>query len=220
MPKSLAPITFAGSSLGAHRHVCAFFDSADDEYRVMTPFIRDGLMRGDRAIHYVTGRSDDHVGRLYRGGIDVDSARSHGQLQILRSEDMYMPDGVFNGTRMLASVEKVLNEAPKLGYKMTRLWAHAEFVTADTTSAYAFIEYEARLNYVLPRYSDPVICVYDLAKTSMGVAFDVLRTHPVVIIGDVLMENPCFIPPDLFLSELAERRTRDRSPDPQVTDGT
>jgi hypothetical protein len=29
----------AGSILGAQRHVCAFFHSADEEYRVMFPFI-------------------------------------------------------------------------------------------------------------------------------------------------------------------------------------
>jgi hypothetical protein len=33
------PIRFAGSILGAQRHVCAFFHSADEEYRVMLPFI-------------------------------------------------------------------------------------------------------------------------------------------------------------------------------------
>jgi hypothetical protein len=217
MPRPLAPIAFAGASLGDHRHVCAFFSSRDDEYRVMMPFIRDGLLQGDRAIHYVSGRSDDHEGRLRGGGIDVDAARRHGQLQILRSEEMYMPDGVFDISRMLESVQHVLDEAPQLGYRMTRLWAHAEFVTAGSSSAHDFIEYEARLNYVLPRYSDPVICVYDLEKTSMGVAFDVLRTHPVVIIGDVLMENPYFVPPDLFLSELAARHTGGRSPTAQVT---
>jgi hypothetical protein len=36
---------------------------------------------------------------------------------------------------------------------------------------------------------------------------DALRTHPVVIIGGILQENPFFIPPDQFLRELQERRS-------------
>ena len=32
-------LRLAGSILGAQRHVCAFFHSADEEYRVMLPFI-------------------------------------------------------------------------------------------------------------------------------------------------------------------------------------
>jgi hypothetical protein len=34
---------------------------------------------------------------------------------------------------------------------------------------------------------------------------DIMRTHPMVILGGVLQENPFFVPPDEFLLELAER---------------
>ena len=35
---------------------------------------------------------------------------------------------------------------------------------------------------------------------------DILRTHPMVIIGGILQENPFFVPPDEFLRELRERQ--------------
>ena len=38
--QSERPIRFAGSVLGAQRHVCAFFHSPDEEYRVLLPFIK------------------------------------------------------------------------------------------------------------------------------------------------------------------------------------
>jgi hypothetical protein len=41
---------------------------------------------------------------------------------------------------------------------------------------------------------------------------DILRTHPMVIIGGVLQENPFFVPPDEFLREIRERTAgEDRS---------
>ena len=40
------------------------------------------------------------------------------------------------------------------------------------------------------------------------VIMGVLRTHPMVILGGVLQENPFFIPPEQFLQELRERRVR------------
>ncbi len=40
---------------------------------------------------------------------------------------------------------------------------------------------------------------------------DILRTHPMVIIGGILQENPFFVPPDEFLRELRER-ARQNSP--------
>ena len=38
---------------------------------------------------------------------------------------------------------------------------------------------------------------------------DILRTHPMVIIGGVLQQNPFFVPPGEFLRELRERAGKD-----------
>jgi hypothetical protein len=43
---------------------------------------------------------------------------------------------------------------------------------------------------------------------------DILRTHPMVIIGGVLQENPFFVPPDAFLDELQRRRGVDAAASP------
>jgi hypothetical protein len=69
------------------------------------------------------------------------------------------------------------------------------------------VEYETRLNYVLPKYDDPVVCTYDLSKFNASVTMDILRTHPAVIIGGILQENPFFVPPDEFLREIRERQS-------------
>jgi len=53
---------------------------------------------------------------------------------------------------------------------------------------------------------NPVICAYDLTKFAGDVVIDVMRTHPLVIVGGILQENPFFVPPDEFLRELRERR--------------
>ncbi len=37
---------------------------------------------------------------------------------------------------------------------------------------------------------------------------DILRTHPLAIIGGVLKKNSFFVPPDEFLKELRERQGR------------
>jgi len=51
------------------------------------------------------------------------------------------------------------------------------------------------------------ICNYDLSKFSASVAMDIMRTHPLVIIGGLMRENPFFVPPGQFLEELRERRS-------------
>jgi hypothetical protein len=77
-----APISLAGSPLGDTRHVCAFFSSDDEEYRVLLPFMKNGFDHGERAIHVVNpDQRDDHLRRLSAAGIDTAAAESRGQLE-------------------------------------------------------------------------------------------------------------------------------------------
>ena len=50
-------VRLAGAALGRSRHVCAFFHTKDEEYRVLLPFIKEGFDQGDKAFHIV---KDDH----------------------------------------------------------------------------------------------------------------------------------------------------------------
>jgi hypothetical protein len=51
-----------------------------------------------------------------------------------------------------------------------------------------------------------LVCVYDLNKHSASVVIDILRTHPMVIVGGVLQENPLYVPPEELLRELRQRK--------------
>jgi KaiC/GvpD/RAD55 family RecA-like ATPase len=155
---SEAPITFAGNTLGRYRHICAFFHTPDEMYRVLMPFIKEGIERGDRAFHIVNPRNrDNHVSRLRQAGIDADSALERGQLEVRNWHEAYLRDGHFNQDSMLALIEEVLQYGPAHGYDLTRLVAHMEWALEDMPGVNDLVEYETRLNYVLPRYKDPVI---------------------------------------------------------------
>jgi hypothetical protein len=69
-----------------------------------------------------------------------------------------------------------------------------------------FLEYECRLNHIIPQHKDAVICLYNLTKCGANLIIDVMRTHPMILIGGIVQENPFFVPPDEFLRELRERR--------------
>jgi hypothetical protein len=101
----------------------------------------------------------------------------------------------------------VLQSGPAAGYEQTRFLAHMEWALVDLPGVEDLIEFETHVNYVVPKYDDIVICAYDLAKFGANVVMDALRTHPVVIVGGLLQENPFFVPPDEFLLELRERRS-------------
>lgn len=65
-------------------------------------------------------------------------------------------EGHFDQNRMLALIEEVLNRGKAEGYPLTRLVANMEWALEDRPGVNDVVEYETRLNYVLPKYDDAV----------------------------------------------------------------
>jgi hypothetical protein len=208
MTAKATPIQFAGSQFGEQHHVCAFFHNTDEKYRVLLPFIKEGFDCGDRAFHVVDpDRRQEHFQRLESVGIDTAAAQSSGQLTVYGWNDAHIdPNGHFDQHRMLTLIERELKLGAMHGFGVSRSIGTMEWALENRPGIDDLVEYEARLNITLSGYKDPVICVYDIEKFSGAVILDVLRTHPMVIIGGTLQENPFYVPPDRFLRELRERR--------------
>lgn len=47
MRESMKPIHLAGSVLNRTRHVCAFFNSREEEYELLVPFMKEGFECGE-----------------------------------------------------------------------------------------------------------------------------------------------------------------------------
>jgi hypothetical protein len=154
---------------------------------------------------------EDHLKRLAEAGINAEQAMGTGQLELQRWQDAYLRDDRFDRDVMLNLIEEVFQAGAAAGYPLTRLFSRVESELVDKAGIDNWLEFETRCNYVFPKYKDPVICNYDLSKFSASFVMDIMRIHPVVIIGSTLRENPFFVPPDQFLLELQERRRSARA---------
>jgi MEDS: MEthanogen/methylotroph, DcmR Sensory domain len=86
----------------------------------------------------------------------VAAAEQSGQFELRNWADAYLRDGHFDQDRMLALIQEVL-EHGRQRFPLTRLVAHMEWALEDRPGVDDLVEYETRLNYILPRYKDPVI---------------------------------------------------------------
>jgi len=209
MRKTVAPISLAGSQLSDIRHVCAFFSSADEEYRVLLPFIKDGFECGDKAVHVVgPEQHHNHLQRLAAAGIDAAAAQRSGQFELRTNTETYLRDGRFDQERMLEFFEQLASGNASGGFPLSRIVCHMEWAADDRSHVDDLVEFESRVNDVWRRHDDAVICTYDLARFGGETVVDIMRTHPMIIIGGILQHNPFFVPPEEFLREVRERRAR------------
>jgi MEDS: MEthanogen/methylotroph, DcmR Sensory domain len=207
MKRNAAPISLAGSQLGNVRHVCAFFSSNEEAYRVLLPFIQDGFACGDKAVHIVNPEQrPEHMQRLTDADIDTAVAEQGGQLEVRTSTEIYLKNGVFDQDKMLEAFEQMASGNVQSGFPVSRIVCHMEWASEGQPYIDDLVEFEARVNEVWQHHDDAVICTYNLEKFGGEAIVDILRTHPMVILGGILQPNPFFVPPTEFLDEVRARR--------------
>jgi len=212
MNRITAPIRFAGSTLKDRAHICAFFNSPDEAHRVLLPFVKEGLELGEKALHTIDPRQrEEHISWLNSSGINVTTAHEKEQIEILDWTDSHLRDGRFDQEWTLAFWGKAAQDARSKGFPLVRFVSQMEWVLETELDLNELIEYEAKANDAWMRQDGPVnpaICVYDLRRFRGDIVMDVMRTHPLIIVGGVLQENPFFVPPDEFLGEIRKRPAR------------
>ena len=207
MKKTAPPIRFAGAQLDNARHVCAFFNSDDEEYRVLLPFIKDGFECGDKAVHVVNpDQRHDHLQRLRAAGIDAAAAERNGQFELRINTEAYLRDGRFDQDLMLQVFEQLASGNATGGFPRSRICCRMDWAVENRSHVDDVIEFESRVNDVWRRHDDAVICTYHLGQFGGDAVIDIMRTHPLVIVGGILQQNPFFVPPEEFLLEFRQRR--------------
>src|SRR5690349_7041231 len=96
-------VHLCGQHVSRPGHVCAFFDSREQEYAVVLPYLREGVLAGEDVLNVLDAeRLADHRARLEAANIPLDS----GQVSIASSEETYLEGGRFDMERMAGFVEE------------------------------------------------------------------------------------------------------------------
>ena len=115
---------------------------------------------------------------------------------------------------MLEVFEQAASGSSTGGFPLSRIICRMDWVVEGGSHIDNLVEFESRVNDVWRRHDDAVICTYHLKKFGGDTVIDIMRTHPLVIIGGILQENPFFVPPEEFLPEVRARRARRTSASP------
>ena len=211
MAQSDRTVNLAGATVGCQCHVCALLESRDDEYKILVPFIKEGLEANDRIVQVIDeSHRSECLRRLAESGIAVAAAERYGRLEVRPWESAHLQGGRFDQHAVIALLEEMLTTSREQGFAVTRLWGNMEWALEQHPGTDDIIEYEARLNHILPTYDTVAVCTYDVTKFSAAVLMEIVRAHPKVISNGILRENPSYVPPDQFLRELSDRDTAHR----------
>jgi hypothetical protein len=199
-------VHLCGQDIQRPGHICAFFDSREEEYEVLLPYLREGVDKGEKIVNVLdAARVEDHGRRLRDAGMRVD----RGDVNVAASEDTYLVDGHFDMPRMVKFVEDTVADA-KVGGRRVRTAGWMNWLQKDAKGSERVVEYEARMNLLVPKYDCTFMCVYDLAQLGGPAVVDIIATHPWVILNGKIRRNEKYIPPEVYLDQLLSRQRTSR----------
>ncbi len=220
--KDTAALSDAISRLGPHDHLCLIYETREEQFAAVVPFMRLGLARGERCLYIVDDNTAQAVlDALRAGAIDVEAAITSGALTIATKQDAYLKQGYFDPDWMIQFLAQAADDARAAGFTALRATAEMTWalggdpstllsVAGQAPGAERLIEYEAKLNHFFPKHDALAICQYSRARFSPAVILDVIHTHPLVIFGGMVCRNPYYVPPEELLGANGATREVER----------
>ena len=192
--------TSAVERISVHDHLCLIYDTREEQFAAAIPFVRHGLINSERCVYIADDNTAESVlSALRTAGVDTDGETARGALQVLTKRDSYLRDGAFDPDAMLVFLEDATTAALTDGFRALRVTGEMTWVLGGEPGTERLLEYEAKLNFFFPEHEALAICQYSRSRFEPGLLADVIRTHPIVIAGSTVCDNPYYVPPEEFL---------------------
>ena len=191
------PLGVPDLSIESGDHICALYRGVAERDEILLPYVRAGLESGDKCLAVVDATEPEHLLDGLRQGIDVDGCLAGEQLDVMSSGDAYLRTGSFASEEMLGFWDDYVGAALHGGrFSFIRIAGEAAWALRDQHTTDELIRYESDLNRFTGRYPQALLCLYDLSRFDGGILVDLLRTHPKLLLGGLVLDSPHYLPPD------------------------
>ena len=189
-------------NLKPHEHLCQIYSTPEEWSAAVTTFLTTGLRQGEKCYYVVDIHTADQLrALLHEQGVDVTAAEASGQLVIFHETETYTQGGFFDPDRMIALWVSAIEAAIAEGYHALRGAGEMGWVLRGHPGSNRFVEYEAKLNRDLyPNYPVTGLCQYEWQQFGLPLLLDVICTHPTIMVGTKIYDNPYYIPAAEFLT--------------------
>jgi hypothetical protein len=180
-------------------HICALYLGPAERDEILMPYLRAGLRAGEKCLCLINDADPSEVIASIDESLDVEGCVASHQLEVMRSEDAYLRSGRFSPGQMIDFLGEAMARATRDGpYRIARVVGEMTWVLAGPPGADELFVYESELNRFAPQYSQVLMCLYDLQRFGGSILVDLLTTHPRLLLGGMVLDNPHYLSPDEF----------------------
>jgi hypothetical protein len=177
-------------------HICALFSGERERDQILIPFLRAGLASGDKCICVVDGTDPAEIVAALGPAGEAAASAAGKQLEVIRSCDMYLRSGRFLADEVIGTWKAVIADAMYAGQfdvvRAAETWSRRD-VVPDINELMLL---ESEMNRYLSLYPQVIVCLYDIDRFGGGALMNLVKTHPRMLVGGVVIENPYLLTPD------------------------
>ena len=191
------PLGFGDVTAAVGDHVAHFYKGLNQRFSVLGPYLAEGVLRGDQCVLISSPDVADQLcAWLTSNGLDAAEARTTGQL-ILHPGEGTCDD-------MRALVDRIEANSLRAGHAFVRWAGDAGWALSGNISVCEMLRWEALYDQCSAGWKILALCQFDLGIFSGDVIMDALRSHPLCVIGQVMVPNPFHVSPETLIQELSE----------------
>jgi PAS domain S-box-containing protein len=195
--------------VGPGTHICPIYTTPADWLRVLVAFFAGGLRHGEQCLYFADPERATEVAQALQAlGAHARRTIERGAIVVITTREQYVRDGHFEPQAMFELQDALSRQARSSGFSALRVASEMSWVLGSDIGTERFLEYEAVLNSTPPASGRSILCQYDGRRTQPPVIRDVLRTHPLAIIGERVHNNLHYEPFDLVLGRGDAERAR------------
>lgn len=172
-------------------HLCGFYYGDEERDALLLPFLRGGLQAGDKCLAVLDSTSPEQVVAEVTADLDSDALLATGQLKLYTSATTYLRGGSFDPDRMIAFWETMAAAtSAAASYGFARVVGEMSWLERAPASRDDVLKYETWADGFATRFEHAILCMYDLRRLGSGILLDLMRTHPKLLLGGLILENP------------------------------
>ncbi|GAA4717156.1 MEDS domain-containing protein [Nocardioides conyzicola] len=174
-------------------HLCALYSGSAERDDLLLPFLREGLRDGDTCLCYVDGLDPSAM----RARVITDAGVGDpptDRFDVRPASEVYLQSGKFSVEHMTSVLSDCVDQVAAEGSGLLRATGEMPWpgVLLQPHGADDFFVYEAAVNEVVDQKPAVFMCMYDLQRFGLDMLVAVLKTHPMVLLDQTVLDNPHF----------------------------
>jgi len=170
-------------------HVCGFYFGPEERDLLLREILRAGRRAGAWCACAVNDDPDLVAARV-RAELGAELVGDGGWFSMRGIADEAREAIAFPQDRMVQYLDTVAADA--VGHDMSWVAGEMSYALARPDLVPLLLAHELEADAVIHGRPQAIVCLYDLELVGAGLLTELLRTHPKLLLGDVLVDNPAY----------------------------